>query len=113
MSIDRLFVADLEVLDAPLAVDGYGDQAPDWSAATRRRVRGWIDQQARQEVRDGAAREAEVSSWIVYLPAGDPITASSRVVYDGATFEVDGQPNRARTPRGPHHVEASLRLVEG
>lgn len=38
------------------------------------------------------ARNALVSGWTLYLPAGDPITAENRVRVRGVDYPVQGQP---------------------
>lgn len=38
------------------------------------------------------ARNAVVSGWTLYLPAGDPITAANRVRVRGIEYPVQGQP---------------------
>jgi hypothetical protein len=54
----------------------------------------------------------------VNAPADDEkaitvITARDRVVIDGVTYEVDGQPRNVWTPRGSHHVRVNLTAVAG
>lgn len=44
------------------------------------------------------ARNAVTSGWTLYLPAGDPITARSRVVVRGVVYPVQGEP--ASWPKG-------------
>lgn len=46
--------------------------------------------------------------WQLFLPAGTPITAASRVVVSGVRFRVDGAPNRVTGARHEHHVQAWL-----
>ena len=47
----------------------------------------------------------------LFLPADVELDGSDRVVKDGRTFEVEGSPYLARTPRGPHHWEVNLKEV--
>ncbi len=54
----------------------------------------------------------EVSGWTLVVPAGADLEGSDRVEWGGRVFEVVGPPVRARSPRGEHHLEAKLRLVE-
>jgi hypothetical protein len=115
MTLTSMMVHDVTVVHAATTTDAYGDQAKDWAAASRTATRGWVSQTSGSEVLDG--REAQVSDWVVFLPArshgrsgGDRIEWAD---LPAVTFEVDGPPNPARTPRGPHHIEARLRVVEG
>lgn len=111
MTVEALMVRDVTILSAASSTDRYGNPTNDWAAATSTATKGWLAQQARDEVLGN--RDAQTSGWVVYLPAGTVIDGSDRVVVDGQTFEVDGPPNRAWSPRGEHHVEAALNVVEG
>lgn len=113
MSLTGLMVHDVTILQAGTTTDRYGDSIKDWTAATSSTVKGWVSQQTRSEVLDG--REARVSGWVCYLPAGTRLTGLDRIVWEGTTFEVDGPINPAWSPRlrGVHHLELQLSRVEG
>lgn len=54
-------------------------------------------------------RDTVTSRWQLWAPAGTPLAATSRVRYDGHTFEVDGEPQTwPGISGGPHHVTAFL-----
>jgi hypothetical protein len=81
--------------------------------------------------------DTEITAWI--QPSGDPgrasepittkrdalihqfilatnelgISGRDRIVWNGATYTVDGHPGRVPTPRGPDHAEMTIRRVEG
>lgn len=113
MSVTALMVHDVTLVRAGSATGRYGDAVPDWATATSTAVKGWVSQQSRSEVLDG--REAQVSAWVLYLPAGTDVTGADRVEWEGLTFTVDGPVLPAWNPRtnSVHHLELSLRLVEG
>lgn len=112
MSLASLLVHDVTLLRAGTTTDRYGADAKDWDTATETDTQGWVTQTSGVEDRtDG--REAQVGSWTLYLAAGEDLLGGDRVVWGTYTFEVDGPPLQAWTPRGEHHVEARLRLVEG
>lgn len=111
MSLTRLLVHSVTIRRAGSSTDRYGATVKDWATATDAVVDGWVAQTSALEVTD--TREAQVSSWTLYVPEGTDLLGGDRVLWDGITFEVDGPPNRAWTPRGEHHVEARLKLVEG
>jgi hypothetical protein len=70
--------------------------------------RGRLGQQAAVETLTGSPTTEQVR-WLLYLPAGATIGPRDRVVVDGVTYEVDGQPYRALDGTGAeHHVEARL-----
>lgn len=93
----------------------YGNQAPDWSNATRHATRhatrGWLEQLTGAE--ETAGRDALIGTWRLILAAGTDIVGRDRVDGDGVVFEVTGPPEVVHTPAGPHHIEAQLRTVEG
>lgn len=112
MSLTSLLVHDITVVRAGAATDRYGAAEKNWDAATETDIKGWVTQISGIEDRtDG--REAQVGTWVLYALDTADILGGDRVVWGSYTFEVDGPPNRAWTPRGEHHVEARLRLVEG
>ncbi len=113
MTFSSLLVHDVTITRAGSTTDRYGDVIPDWSTASSSSVKGWVSQQSRSEVLDG--REAQVSGWVAFFPAGTDVTGHDRVVWEGTTFEVAGPVNPAWSPRldGVHHVECQLSVVEG
>jgi hypothetical protein len=84
----------MRVLRAGRTTDRYNVASPDWSAAYEvANVRGCIAPRSliarAEEVksRDLAAGEA-----FIYLPPGTDVTALDRVVAQGQTYEVTGEP---------------------
>ena len=112
MSLRGLLVHDVIILRPALGTSRYGDARKDWVTSTEIETSGWVARRSESEDRS-EGREAQVSEWVLYLDADADIQAGDRVVWESTTFEVDGPPNHAHTPRGEHHVEADLRLVEG
>lgn len=101
------------VLRASLVDDGYGNDVPDWSAATRTDVTGCRLQpeQAGEYTLD---REAVTTRWRLFAPAGTDLRATDRVEHAGEVYEVEGDPERWPSPTGRlAHVEARLRRTEG
>ena len=112
MSVDRFFVHDVTLLDAPLVTDRYGGETPDWSAAVATPARGWFTHQssteATGELRDGRSTLAELS-----LPASTPVGPRTRVERLGQAWDLYGTVRPAETPNGTHHQVLQLRRVEG
>lgn len=84
----------IAVLTAGSVTDPYsGETAEDWDNPTSRDVTTIAPLEPRpssEPVQD--ARNALVSGWTIYLPAGDPITARNRVRVRGAVYPVQGEP---------------------
>ncbi|MGH6656627.1 MAG: hypothetical protein ACRDVE_15665 [Actinocrinis sp.] len=113
MSIERLFVRSVTVLDGVDVPTGYGNATRlDWSNPTPRITKGWLGPYS-GESENALDRDQQMADATLYLPADDPITALSRVQIDGVTYQVTGPPSPPFTPRGPHHVEVDLKIVKG
>lgn len=112
MSLEGLMVHDVEVVRAGVTTDEYGMPSRDWATATRTATKAWVTQtQSREETTD---RDTQLSDWLAYLPKFTVIAGGDRLEWESHTFEVDGPPSRAWTPRGEHHVEVRLTaLVSG
>lgn len=82
------------VLTAGTSTDPYsGEPVQDWSTSTERDVTTLAPGEPRpsqEPVQD--ARNAVVSGWTLYFPAGDPITADNRVRVRGVDYPVQGHP---------------------
>lgn len=111
--IESFFVRSAVVIRAPLAEDRYHHQSPDWQNATRAPAVGvWLAQQSATETVNG--RDTTVTTYTLQGPAGMDLRPLDRVEIDGALlYEVEGDPNPAWTPRGEHHIEATLKRVTG
>ena len=109
---DRLLPLSVVLVRPVEAVDRYGNTTYDYGpAATRTTVRAHIDQRVRSEpIADG--RDPAVGDWLMFTNHTD-LAARDRVEWDGELFEVVGPPWPVVTPVGVHHVEATLRAVEG
>lgn len=114
MSLATLLVHDVTILRAGSTTDRYGDAVKDWATATSTASKAWVAQQSRTENVEG--REALISEWVAFLPAGTDVAGRDRLVWGDLTFEVVGRPNTAPSPRlggASHHVEVTLTVVEG
>jgi hypothetical protein len=106
------FTETVEIVRASSrTTDRYGNRVPDWSTASRTVTFAWLEPATGKENTTG--RDSQEWEWIMLCPASVELTGRDRVIYGGTTFEVVGPPAIRRTPRGPHHMEARLRYVEG
>jgi hypothetical protein len=109
--IDRFFVHDI-IIRRPAVKAGRGsDSVADFDNATDVDATGWIAQSSTDDVR--SARTGDASEWLLQTSSATDLRPGDRVVWGDYTFDVVGRPNPAWTPKGVHHVEARLRLVEG
>lgn len=111
MTFPHLMVHDVTIVTPGESTGRYGDTVKDWSSASREEVRGWVARRSQEEV--NGHREAQVSAWVLFVEPDVTVTGQDRVEWCDTTFEVDGPPLPAYSPRGQHHMEVPLRLVEG
>lgn len=110
MSITALLDQNVTILGrAPGTDDAHGNPTSVWAAQIV--VRGRLEQVSTLEQRGG--RDTVVTALRLYLAAGAPLSAQSRVQVAGATYEVVGDPSRPRGRRGEDHVEATVQGVTG
>ena len=109
MTFTALLVRDVTILTPTTSTDRYGNSiATSWTSTV---TKGWLDQQTSSEG-DGLRRDQD-TEWVLFLAADTVITGRDRVQVGSDVYEVAGNPNRAWTPAGEHHVEARLRRVDG
>lgn len=100
----------LTVLAAGTSTDSRGDEVLTFSEST---VRGWIQQIRRPPEETLGDRDERVSRWTLLSTETPNLTALDRITWNEKAFQVDGQPDHLTTPRGYHHTEALLVLMEG
>lgn len=67
--------------------------------------------QRRSTSESRGSRTVEQTGWLLFLPAGTPLTEHDRVRVDDELYEVDGPPERVQGARAEHHVEVLLQRV--
>jgi hypothetical protein len=99
----------IEVVE-PTMVEERGQLVPDWDAepASVTPVPGCSVQPGASS-EDLAGRSNVIVRWTVYAPPGIPVTAHSRVRYDGRLYSVDGEP--ARWPSATGALDHTVLLL--
>jgi head-tail adaptor len=111
MSLASLLSEQVIVIHPGVATDAYGNPVPSWaSGAASGMVPAAVQQSGGAE--QTTDRDTPVSDWLLVVPADTDLSAYDRVLWQDLTFEVVGRPAPWSTPRGPHHLEARLRLIE-
>lgn len=111
MSLETLLTRDVVIRTPGSLTDRYGDTIDDWTGATDTCVKAWVAQVATSESHDH--RDGTISNVVATFFLDAELTVRDRVIVDGETYEVEGAPNVACTPRGPHHLRVQLRAVAG
>jgi hypothetical protein len=102
-------------LRAPLIANEYGLEASkrDWEHAESLEIRGCSVQPSVYPEYD-RDREAVTIGWKLYAPTSAGLLASDRIVSDGLTYEIEGEPLTWPSPSGQlDHIEAVLKRVVG
>jgi hypothetical protein len=98
----------LSVVNPGSTTDEYGNVTPSWTTgATTVTEKGLIQETQSTEVTVG--RDTVVTSLIVILPVASVVTSHSRIIANGLTYEVVGNPTVYDTGSpGVRHAEAHL-----
>ena len=75
------------------ALDDYGQPSQTW--ATSSTVRGLVQPKSSREKAQANQAGAVLSEFSIYVPLATDLHAADRVVYDGATYQIDGIEQRA------------------
>ena len=104
---------DVLTILRPTLVESRGTTVPDWTRATSTDVAGCsVQTPSTGEDRDG--RTATDLMGTAYLPPGTEIHAGDRIVYEGVTYSVEGEPMRWKSPTGRvSHIQASISVWRG
>lgn len=94
------------------APDAHGNEQPDYGGGADRKVMpGWVQQDRRDEPREDG-RDPLEQRWLL-ITNDDDVQGRDRIEWSGPTMEVEGPPEPVFTPAGYHHLESTLRAVEG
>jgi hypothetical protein len=100
----------VEVLQAVVVTDRYGNDTLDWSSPTVTVVpRCRVQPIPSAELLDRLSRR-----WVLYAPPDTALVSANRVRWRGVTYDVAGEVRRWSSPSGAlAHIEADLTRVEG
>lgn len=90
--------------------DDYGNEIPGESLTS---TVCEIQQRQRSEPADQG--ETSDTEWVVFLLPAEDLHTGDRVIVDGESYEITGDPWRARNPRtqAESHIEATARRTAG
>lgn len=100
----------IELLAGVTAADRYGNKPTDWASPVVTSVPGC----RLLPVPGGEVLDRLTRRWVLFAPLDTPITAASRVRWNGVIYDVTGEVRRWSSPSGRlAHIEADLERVEG
>lgn len=102
------------VLDAPPVTDAYGNEGVerDWSQASASEPVEGCSVQAEPSSEFTRDRDSVLIRKVLYAPPETPLSASSRVRFEGHDYDVDGDPQVERHGLYTDHLYALLRRSE-
>jgi hypothetical protein len=106
-------VVPVTILRPTVTTGVYGDENRDWSNPTTTTTTGWLGPVSSSEPVERGRDQLVTTTDVLMLEPTEAVDVIDRIIVDGITYEVNGHPVRARTPRGVHHLEVPLRAVEG
>lgn len=106
---------EITIVRAPLVATRGTATERDWTAATEHIVTGCSVQVGATASDLSEARVGNVTTdALLFAPLGSDIEKGDRVVYDGSTWTVDGNPANRKSPFGSlDHMRVQLSLWEG
>lgn len=110
----RMLPHQITILTPGTTTDGYGNQVPDWAAATSRTAAAYVRPWTPGDENVDAGRDVSDRVWQVHTN-DSAVTAFDRIVHDGVTYEIDGDPMIRKLAPGGRlgHTKLRLRRVDG
>lgn len=109
MSLHSLLADSVTRRRAPLVSSGYGNQTRDWAAATSQSYAARVSPVSSTE--DVVEQPRTLTRWKCTVGPEADLAATDRVEWGGATYEIDGDVERHKSPRGLHHQTVILMRV--
>lgn len=88
----------IQVLSPTETTDAYNNTVEDWTSPTEVGVDGVAVEPRPSSEDNRDARNAVISGFTLYIPAGTAVTAANRVRVRGEVYLVDGEPAEWRNP---------------
>lgn len=106
MSLQTMLADSVTRRRAPLTSAGYGNQTRDWTTATSQAYPAWVSVVSSTEEVVGQPRT--LTRWKCTVGPDADLAATDRIEWDGSTYEIDGDVERHKGPRGLHHQTVIL-----
>jgi hypothetical protein len=110
----RLLPETITILTAATTTDLYGNTVPDWTSPASRTAAAYVRPVATSDEHADDGRDVSDRRWQLHTN-DQAVTAFDRIVRDGVTYEVEGDPLVwAHLPGGrAGHTKLQLRRVDG
>lgn len=115
MTLQQILTIPIIIQRAGSAADRYGNVSIDWTNPVSTTVAGWLDTNLRRMGEDDKNRDQVESDGSCFLPGSADVRGTDRLIINGATYQVWGQPAPVLRPGWPgiHHIECRIKRFEG
>lgn len=108
--LDHLLTQDATLVGrSEGATDPYGQPSQTWADIGT--VKTFMQPTNAQERQVGS--DTQIATFKAFMPPDTPIDGLDRIRVDGTTYNILGPPLPHRTPRGVHHLQLMLEVVDG
>lgn len=90
-----------------------GSTIPDWTKATSLTISGCSVQPASTSLSQDGRVLGIQDTWTAYLPEGSDVKAGDRVIFEGQTFAIIGEPRAWTAPFSRSNIQLNLTRWEG
>lgn len=97
----------------PGTTTSRGSTIPDWNHATSATISGCSVQPSTTSLSEDGRVLGISDRWTAYLPEGSDVQAGDRIVFEGQTFTIDGEPRVWTGPFTRSNIQLSLIRWEG
>ena len=87
----RMLPETITILTAATTTDAYGNTVADWTSPASRTAAAYVRPVATADEHTDDRRDVSDRRWQVHTN-DQAVTAFDRIVHDGVTYEVDGEP---------------------
>lgn len=98
----------------PATTTSRGSTISDWTRATSTNVGGCSVQPASTSLSQDGRVLGIADGWTAYIPPGTDVKAGDRIVYNGETYTINGEPRAWTSPTGRvTHIQLNLQRWSG
>ena len=103
----------ITVVRAKTTITSRGSEVPDWTNTEKTTVTGCSIQPASASLSQDGRILGIADGWTAYVPEGTDVKAGDRIVVDGETYAINGEPRKWTGPSRTSHIHLNLVRWEG
>lgn len=103
----------IDVVRPKTTTTSRGSTVPDWSDTKKTTVTGCSVQPASTSLSQDGRILGTSDGWTAYVPEGTDVKAGDRIVVDGESYAIKGEPRKWTGPSRTSHIQLNLVRWEG